>query len=128
MVTSARVPEAGELLRQELLVVWAAGFFDGEGSWFYDTQGYLALTVGQKTREACDRFRDAVGRGKVYGPYKNNGNGFYQFKAGGKDAVYVLDLLKPYLLQASLDKTLFVGYRNEEKHEAYLTRYRRKIT
>ena len=63
--------------REEL--AWCAGFFDGEGhigtgigrikgKW---TARPLRLNVSQTDRFVLDRFRDAVGIGRVTGPYLN---------------------------------------------------------
>jgi len=61
-------------------IAWAAGFFDGDG-WIgiyrpkravkYPSQAlpHLQLTFTQADRQVLDRFRNAVGVGKVYGPY-----------------------------------------------------------
>ncbi len=51
-------------------VAWAAGFFDGDGCFSYTKAGkYVAVTIGQVGRERLDRFRSAVGVGRVLGPY-----------------------------------------------------------
>lgn len=60
--------------REEL--AWAAGLFDGEGHVGSRTEGrgrhaHVALIdISQNDRRVLDRFRDAVGHGKVYGPYR----------------------------------------------------------
>jgi len=54
---------------------WAAGFFDGEGHVRVDrsrwTGKYVTpvVTIGQKTPELLQRFKRAVGVGRVTGPY-----------------------------------------------------------
>jgi hypothetical protein len=54
--------------REEL--AWAAGFFDGEGCFSYTERArYGVATIGQTDIRALERFRDAVGVGKIYGPY-----------------------------------------------------------
>jgi hypothetical protein len=54
--------------REEL--AWAAGFFDGEGCFSYtERAGYGVATIGQTDMRALERFRCAVGVGKIYGPY-----------------------------------------------------------
>jgi hypothetical protein len=58
-------------------LAWAAGFFDGEGSTTVcrvsQTRAYPRVGVGQIDRDVLDRFADAVGVGKVYGPYSSKG-------------------------------------------------------
>ena len=63
--------------REEL--AWSAGFFDGEG-WVgaVDTPKqkrppFARLSVPQVDRRVLDRFRLAVGVGRVFGPYRNYG-------------------------------------------------------
>lgn len=53
-------------------LMWAAGFFDGEG-WIgagvtKRSDRWIALTIRQNNREVLDRFQQEVGVGKVYGP------------------------------------------------------------
>lgn len=62
-----------EVNRENL--AWAAGFFDGEG-----TVGcrkgpkkvQLQLKVGQADPETLEKFLDAIGFGKIYGPYTHD--------------------------------------------------------
>ena len=85
---------------------WAAGLFDGEGSFycFHARNGnyYPQVSVGQAHREVLDRFQEAVGVGKVYGPYQPGSRLgtkiWWQYHAHGFDKVtHVLDVLRPYL-------------------------------
>lgn len=64
-----------EIDREEL--AWAAGFFDGEGHTQLTKQGYVSLKVAQTgdERECLERFRAAVGCGRIYGPYTNISDG-----------------------------------------------------
>src|SRR5436309_3043440 len=51
-------------------LAWAAGFFDGEGCFCYSQSGkYGCVSIGQSELEPLARFRQAVGLGKIYGPY-----------------------------------------------------------
>jgi hypothetical protein len=56
--------------REEL--AWAAGFFDGEGSFSWTTPAAFGCAViNQTNRESLERFKRAVaGLGKIYGPYE----------------------------------------------------------
>jgi len=61
--------------REEL--AWAAGFFDGEGCTTYHLgkhqRKYPRLRVsqsGNNGNELLERFKNAIGFGIVYGPYK----------------------------------------------------------
>jgi hypothetical protein len=54
--------------REEL--AWAAGFFDGEGCFCYsEAARYVSVSIGQTNPEPLERFRNAVGLGKINGPY-----------------------------------------------------------
>jgi hypothetical protein len=54
--------------REEL--AWAAGFFDGEGCFSFSVAGrYVCVSLSQTDREPLDRFKAAVGIGRVLGPY-----------------------------------------------------------
>ena len=53
-------------------IAWAAGFFDGEGCFSYIQKArYVCLRIGQSELEPLERFREAVGLGKIYGPYSH---------------------------------------------------------
>lgn len=56
--------------REEL--AWAAGFFDGEGSFSWtNTAAFGCAVINQARKEPLERFQRAVGGlGKIYGPYK----------------------------------------------------------
>lgn len=61
------------LNRTEL--AWAAGFFDGEGccrprSEQRKGRGAISFVIAQTDRQVLDRFKRAVGVGRIYGPYK----------------------------------------------------------
>lgn len=89
---------------------WAAGFFDGEGNVRRRKGGRLSrpgytipqLQVAQTGGPALlERFRDAVGAGKVYGPYgpyKANKKPYWTFVATGPAPVATcFEALAPYL-------------------------------
>lgn len=81
-------------MRENLM--WAAGFFDGEGSTSpqKDRHGKhrAVIQINQVDSEALYRFRDAVGHGKVYGPYKETRGhqDFYHFAATSFEDVYAI--------------------------------------
>lgn len=93
----------------EIELVWAAGFFDGEGSVYsynHKSHGYeymtVKLAVGQSGgTEELERFQKAVGRGRVNGPYTlsmPNRKLAYKFDVGSfDDILHVARLLWPYL-------------------------------
>lgn len=115
----------------EIELAWAAGFFDGEGSTYFQIRtqqkgrqrqyGYLAAAVHQTHREVLDRFQEAVGLGIVYGPYKQKKaqwNDFWRYIAHGDEADAVLKLLWPYLGSVKRDQALEAF----EKRQPYLDR------
>jgi hypothetical protein len=61
----------------QLELAWAAGFFDGEGSTYLGTVSHrkdwnrLTLGVSQVELVPLERFRAAVGLGRITGPYLN---------------------------------------------------------
>ena len=94
----------------EAELAWAAGFFDGEGSTYFQLRkqqkgrqrqyGYLTLSLNQTDPETLERFRDAVGIGSVYGPYnqkKDKWSPFWRYTIHNKDVDAVLTLLWPFL-------------------------------
>ena len=56
--------------REEL--AWAAGFFDGEGSFSWtEAAAFGCAVINQANKEPLERFHRAVaGLGKIYGPYE----------------------------------------------------------
>lgn len=71
-------------------LAWAAGFFDGEGSigvYHFELYGRyrgtghmgraLRLSIQQADRYVLDRFVQAVGIGRVMGPYRSGGKDGY---------------------------------------------------
>jgi hypothetical protein len=81
--------------REEL--AWAAGFFDGEGCFSYSEAGqYVCISITQSERHPLDRFCEAVGTGKVHGPYRQHQRDRwskkpqYVFRSNGHDAVQAI--------------------------------------
>lgn len=75
-------------------LAWAAGFYDGEGCTALSKRGTVTLIVSQNRVEPLERFRAAVGFGRIYGPYGNN----HQLHILRDDeARRTLELLWPYL-------------------------------
>jgi hypothetical protein len=98
------------LLDKEL--IWAAGFFDGEGCTTVNTakpklrsqnpnRPYkaLRLSVAQVELEPLIRFYSALKIGKIRGPYQyaTNKQPHFQWNASGLDVIEVVDKLWPYL-------------------------------
>ena len=56
---------------QQTELAWAAGLFDGEGSTYSTNARYplVRVCVTQNDREVLDRFIEALGVSRVYGPY-----------------------------------------------------------
>jgi hypothetical protein len=65
-------------------LAWAAGFFDGEGhAGFHrrpritqtggrQTYSAIVLDIRQTDRRVLERFQNAIGLGRIYGPYNSN--------------------------------------------------------
>ena len=91
-------------------LAWAAGFFDGEGycafAWRKSGQAYtkwygrLDVMITQNDRRVLDRFKNAVGVGRVKGPYQPPGTKnprWYYYATGFPKFTHVMDALWPFL-------------------------------
>jgi len=81
---------------------WAAGFWDGEGcASITRVRGryvYLQLSIKQVNRENLERFRRAVGGGKINGPYPHgNGKPISQWQTTGRESERIAALLLPFI-------------------------------
>ncbi len=101
-----------ELIMPNIELVWAAGFFDGEGSTgceiYKDSRTrvfgrQIQLQIGQTNYIPLVRFREAVQGGNIYGPYvkkKENQKDIWQWKVGAIEEIrIILDKLWPYLCE-----------------------------
>jgi len=94
--------ERARAAHHSLELPWAAGLFDAEGSvgCYGSKSNYwrIQVSVGQHhDPEVLHRFRAAVGAGKVYGPYINNGKQHWVFQCVGKNAGTVIEAIWPWL-------------------------------
>lgn len=91
-------------------LAWAAGFFEGEGSTYIGQharrrRGYLKMSIGQKHREALDRFHAAIGGlgnvtfnpSRPASPYSWNAGRYEHCQA-------VLAMLWPFMGQVKRDQ------------------------
>jgi hypothetical protein len=104
---------AGAIADQDQLLAWCAGFYDGEGSTYLARHqshaGYhvLEAAITQSSwvgvPEVLERFRDAFGVGKIYGPYPA-GPGWapvYRWKAHRREQIEsIIARLRPWLGEA----------------------------
>jgi hypothetical protein len=74
-------------------LAWAAGFFDGEGcfSWSKSSRS-MCVSIAQAHTGVLERFRDAVGIGRLYGPYRRGPSDLgrsplYFYRAQGQEQV-----------------------------------------
>lgn len=96
--------------REEL--AWAAGFFDGEGCFYHGVRKRYAGSAGGPYRwtetritqahpQVLERFQQAVGLGKVYGPYdkkRPNQRPQWQYLASGfHQTLAIIAMLWPWL-------------------------------
>lgn len=114
-------------------VAWAAGLFDGEGSTSIQfdkrrigSKGTFRLSLAQagddRATEVLERFRSAVGGGKIYGPYQPpppSRKPKYHWYVHNTEALVVLNRLRPYLsrakkLQAALVEVQWAYGRSKE--------------
>lgn len=79
-------------------IMWAAGFFDGEGCFYLHRNRYGRINISQSHPEVLERFRDAVGVGYVLGPYEKRTCQMWHYQCTNSVEVkHVVDLLYPHL-------------------------------
>lgn len=87
-------------------LAWAAGLFEGEGTIYlqrvnYRDKAYVypRVALSMTDEDVVRAFCDAVGRGRVHGPYRQKGarKNIWQWSAFNNDACLVLDDLLPWL-------------------------------
>lgn len=84
---------------------WAAGIFEGEGCTSFAIENgrcYPRLRVGMTDEDVVRRFHRVVGRGRVYGPYRDDANPHYKARyvwcaARQVDVAFIVSMLWPYL-------------------------------
>lgn len=86
--------------RRDVEIIWASGFFDGEGTTRIHKRN-LIISVPQlnTNKEVLERFKLAFGIG-VVGTYRDrkSSTGFMSyFKTSNKDALLIISLMSPYL-------------------------------
>lgn len=91
-------------------LVWAAGFFDGEGctcvGWRRRRWMKVVVAVGQNEPTTLERFRQAVGN---VGQLHQTKRGTWQWRVDGSDAALaVIDKLWPYLSGPKREQALKV--------------------
>lgn len=116
-------------LSREQLVIWAAGFFDGEGSvGLFRARGggkvmTLRVRVGQKTRESLDRFVLLWGGNIWHREANGHQTEFYVWTKQSRPAYEVLLEMEPYLVvkrsqvQVARDFMSGVGIRGGHRGE-----------
>jgi len=105
-------------------LAWLAGLLEGEGCFRVRedqrkrVRNYLVPRVfmNQTDEDVVRRAAKLAGVGRVYGPYRNGGNGHqshykpvWQFMVEGPDALWLMEQLYPYMgqrRQAKIDEIL----------------------
>lgn len=98
--------------REEL--AWASGLFEGEGCFTHNGvktrrgPGSLATSIGSTDRDVLERFAQAVGFGKVGGPYTTAGyKPVYQWTAYGFEKMQaILAMLWPWLCSRRRERAI----------------------
>ena len=109
------LPSEEELVSKDELI-WAAGFFDGEGtigpnlsSKNFSNVPCIRLGLSQVDRRPLDRFCEAVNVGTVQGPHvhaKKSYSEYYTWKVAGMKAIQVLILIEPWLSQPKSEQAI----------------------
>jgi hypothetical protein len=104
-------------LKRAFELAWAAGLIDGEGciGIFEDSnylKAYLRLSLNMTHQETVKRFHKLFGAGTVRLATKQNSNWRQQlsYKASGKDALFVIKELLPYLFTKRESALLAVSF------------------
>jgi len=95
-------------------VAWVAGLFEGEGTIVVRENRTkavygLELSLASTDEDVVRLFRQVVGVGKIYGPYKygENRKPYWKWQSySGEDGVYVLEALLPYFLSRRATKAV----------------------
>ena len=89
-------------------VSWAGGLFEGEGSFYINKRNdrknpRQVAMISMSDRDCIQRFRDAVGFGRVegpYGPYQKGTKPTYRWATSGFEKTQALAaMLWPYLCE-----------------------------
>lgn len=89
-------------------LAWAAGLFDGEGSTTQSGRS-LVICMRQNDPRVLHRFQQAVGLGKVYGPYSEDGGKrqMWQWRATGwKNVQAIIAMLWTFLSPAKREQAV----------------------
>jgi len=94
-------------------LAWAAGLFEGEGSFtvhrsrnptrkdgFTNVNAYPCAQLQMTDKDVMDKFVEIVGVGKVNGPYLDKRGARkpkYSWQVINKEAIQVINMLKPFL-------------------------------
>lgn len=101
-----QLPSNQRTSRRERLA-WAAGFFDGEGCFSYSKSSRsICVSVAQAHPEVLERFRDAVGLGRLYGPYHRGDSDLgrsrnFFYRAQGQEQVQAIAAMLWFKLGSS---------------------------
>lgn len=79
---------------------WAAGLFEGEGSFVVSPKGHPRLQFKMTDQDVVLRFQAVVGVGNVNGPYQaasGNRQPYWEWRCSGEEAQALARLLLPYL-------------------------------
>lgn len=83
---------------------WAAGFFDGEGCTTFSCR-YMYMQVKQVDEYGLRRFHAAVnGIGKIHLERVKRGSPIFVWRAGGRHAMAVMELIGPHLSAAKREQ------------------------
>jgi hypothetical protein len=105
------------LMPKRAAVAWAAGLFEGEGSFFYQQPGRVGLRLSMCDRDVVERFQRVLAAGGVYyrpaRPDKNQRE-MWEFMVSGPAAIRITRLVLPYLGQRRTETALKVLQSREE--------------
>jgi hypothetical protein len=104
-------------------IVWAAGFFDGEGCTHSRGGGYPAITISQREREPLERFQSAVAGGVIY-VADRGGRPMYRYCVGSiAEVARVCALIRPHVCSIKAQQIDAVWERYEEMRKTVSVRH-----
>lgn len=110
----------------EIWAAWAAGFFNGEGSTFVTVMNnkthspLLRLSISQKDPDVLKTCQQALGAGKVYGPYYSRGRALYHLHITSySETKAALEKMWPWLSQIKREQANTAVEKYTQLYSAY---------
>jgi hypothetical protein len=83
-------------------IAWAAGLFEGEGSWIVTRGKSAQAYLGMRDRDAVERFMEIVGMGSIKvqrRAHENHSDMYYWRVTNVREVRRLIDMFYPYLCE-----------------------------